>query len=399
MNYESPVTAETAEAYPADLVDENEARSRQRRRWVIIGILALIVLGGIAFLLTRGGESGAAGAGDDESQLPVISVITPGKATIQGKIEASGTLAARRPLPVGSVGEGGRVLSVPVDAGDWVSQGQVLAVIDRAVQVQQIASANANVDVAQADADLAQANLDRALQLVDRGFISKADVDRLTATRDAARARVQVARAQLGELRARTARLNIYAPASGLLLERNVEPGQTVGAGSAALFTIAKGGEMEMLAKVSEGDLARLSVGTEASVRPVGAGTDFTGQIWQLSPTIEAGNRQGTARIALSYSPELRPGGFASATINSGTVVAPMLPESAVLSDDEGSYVYVIDGENKAQRRSVRLGLVSAGGIAIAEGLSGNEQVVLRAGGFLTAGETVSPRKVDADGN
>ncbi|WP_338446736.1 efflux RND transporter periplasmic adaptor subunit [Pelagerythrobacter marensis] len=399
MNYESPVTAETAKAYPGGLVDESEARVRRRRRWIVIGVLALIVLGAIAFFVARGGEGGGAGAGDDQSQLPVISVITPGKTTIQGQIEASGTLAARRPLPVGSVGEGGRVLSVPVDAGDWVSQGQVLAVIDRAVQVQQIASARANVDVAQADADLAQANLDRALQLVDRGFISKADVDRLTATRDAARARVQVARAQLAELRERTARLNIYAPASGLLLERNVEPGQTVGAGSAALFTIAKGGEMEMLAKVSEADLARLSVGTQASVRPVGAETSFTGQIWQLSPTIEADNRQGTARIALSYSPELRPGGFASATINSGTMVAPMLPESAILSDDDGSYVYVIDDENKAQRRSVRLGLVTDRGIAIAEGLSGTEQVVLRAGGFLTEGETVSPRKVDADGN
>ena len=399
MNYESPVTAERAEAYPADLVDEAEARARRRRRWIIIGVLALVVLGAIAFFVARGGEGGAAGAGDDQSQAPVISVITPGRATIEGQIEASGTLAARRPLPVGSVGEGGRVLSVPVDAGDWVEQGQVLAVIDRAVQVQQIASARANVQVAQADADLAQANLDRALQLVDRGFISKADVDRLTATRDAARARVQVARAQLGELQERTARLNIYAPASGLVLDRNVEPGQTVGAGSGALFTIARGGEMEMLAKVSETDLASLSVGTQATVQPIGTDETFTGQVWQLSPTIEADNRQGTARIALSYAPGLRPGGFASATISSGTIVAPMLPESAVLSDNQGSYVYLVDDENKAQRRAIRLGMVTDRGIAIAEGLSGTERVVLRAGGFLTEGETVEPRKVDADGN
>lgn len=394
MNYETTVTAERAEGYPADLGDETDARSRRRRRLLIIGVIALIVLGGIAFFVIRGGGTGAVGPEDDESQLPVISVITPGRTTIEGQIEASGTLAARRPMPVGSVGEGGRVLSVPVDAGDWVSEGQVLAVIDRAVQVQQIASARANVGVAEADADLAQADLDRALQLVDRGFISQADVDRLTATRDAARARVQVARAQLRELQERTARLNIYAPASGLLLERNVEPGQTVaGGGGTALFTIARGGEMEMLAKVSESDLAKLSVGTQATVTPVGTDERFTGQIWQLSPTIEQANRQGTARIALSYAPELRPGGFASATIGSGTMVAPMLPESAILSDDQGSYVYVIDDENKAQRRGISLGLVTSGGIAITSGLTGNERVVLRAGGFLTEGETVSPRK------
>ena len=64
-------------------------------------------------------------------------------------------------MPVGVVGEGGRVVSVPVDAGDWVSQGQVLARIDRSVQSQQVQSFSAQVQVAQSDADLAQANLDR----------------------------------------------------------------------------------------------------------------------------------------------------------------------------------------------------------------------------------------------
>lgn len=399
MNYETSVTAESADSYPADLVDESEARTSRRRRWIVIALVVLAVLGGVAFFVARGGENGGVGAGDDQSQAPVITVVTPGRTTIEGEIEASGTLAARRPMPVGSVGEGGRVISVPVDAGDWVEQGQVLAVVDRSVQVQQIASARANIQVAQADAELAQANLDRALQLVERGFISKAEVDRLTATRDAARARVQVARAQLGELQERTARLSIYAPASGLVLERNVEPGQTVGAGGTPLFTIARGGEMEMLAKVSETDLSKLSVGTSATVTPVGTESSYTGQIWQLSPTIEEANRQGTARIALAYRPGLRPGGFASATIGSGTIVAPMLPESAILSDDEGSFVYVVDGENKAQRRAVRTGMVTDGGIAIVSGLNGTEQVVLRAGGFLTEGETVQPQKAAADGN
>ena len=94
--------------------------------------------------------------------------------------------------------------------------------------------------------------------------------------------------------------------------------------------------------------------------------------------------RQGTARIALAYAPELRPGGFASAVISSGTVVAPQLPDSAILSDGKGSYVYIIDKDNKAQRRDVVTGLVSDSGIAIVSGLNGSEKVVLRSGGFLS---------------
>jgi HlyD family secretion protein len=124
----------------------------------------------------------------------------------------------------------------------------------------------------------------------------------------------------------------------------------------------------------------------------VGSERTFMGQIWQVSPTIDPQTRQGTARIALAYDPALRPGGFASARINSGTIVAPLLPESAVLSDAKGSYVYVVGKDNKAVRRAVETGTVTDAGIAITGGLSGNERIVLRAGGFLTEGETVSPR-------
>ena len=269
--------------------------------------------------------------------------------------------------------------------------------VTKSVQSQQVQSAGAQIQVAQADADLAQANLDRALQLVERGFVSTADVDRLTATRDAAVARVRVAQAQLGELRARNARLNILAPASGYVLERNVEPGQTVSAGSPALFRIARGGEMELLARLNEDSLSSISVGTSAKIRPVGTDKLFTGQVWQISPTIDEQDRQGTARIALSYAEGLRPGGFATATIASGTVVAPILPESAVLSDREGAYVLIVNGEDKAERRSVTTGTVTSQGIVIAEGLTGSERVVLRAGGFLTEGETVKTQMAEAD--
>lgn len=396
MNYETNITGETKHSIASDIeLDDGYERSN-KTRWIIGGIILLIGALALAYFLTSSGEGAPAAAGDDRSQLPSVTVVTPGTTTVEGTITAPGTLAARREMPVGVVGEGGRVVSVPVDAGDWVRQGQVLAVIDRSVQNQQAQSAAAQIQVAQADANLAQSNLDRALQLVERGFISKADVDRLTATRDAAVARVNVAQAQLRELRARNARLNIIAPASGLLLERNVEPGQTVSGGSAPLFRIAKGGEMEMLAEVSESQLASLSTGVPANVVPTGTEKQFTGQVWQLSPVIDPQNRQGTARIALSYAPELRPGGFATATINSGTVVAPVLPESAVLSDNDGAYVFVIDNENKAVRRSIRTGMVTNQGITIAEGLDGSEKVVLRAGGFLTEGETVNPVAAEA---
>lgn len=394
MNYDAKIEAipdkDIAEA-GSPLADAADRDRSMRRIWIGLAV-ALVLIVGIWFLLHRG--SGDELSGGDEIQTPAVSVVVPGRVTVQGEINATGTLAARREMPVGSVGEGGAVRSVLVEPGDWVEQGQVLALVDRSVQSQQIASQSAQVDVARADAQLAQSNLDRALRLVDRGFISKADVDRLTAERNAANARVRVAQATLGQLRAQAARLNIVAPAAGLVLERNVEPGQVVSGGSGVLFRLARGGEMELLADVSEDDLAKLGAGVPAKVTPVGTEKSFTGYVWQISPVIDPQNRQGTARIALSYARELRPGGFATAAIASGAVDAPMLPESAIQNDDKGSFVYVVGNDNVVRRRNVTTGLVTARGISIRSGLNGNEKVVLRAGGFLNEGDKVQPQLV-----
>jgi RND family efflux transporter MFP subunit len=186
-------------------------------------------------------------------------------------------------------------------------------------------------------------------------------------------------------------RLNVVAPASGLVLERRVEPGQIVSAGSGMLFRLAKGGEMEVKALLGEADLVGLGSGVTAQVTPVGSDKVFTGQVWQIAPVIDPVSRQGTARIALAYAPELRPGGFASVAIKSGAVVAPVLPESAILSDAQGSYVYLVGKDNKVERRAIKQGRITPQGIVIAEGLSGSERIVLRAGGFLQPGETIKP--------
>lgn len=389
MNYESSISrdADFGAAY-----DDDETIARRRRRWLIIGVVAAVLAVLIAWaMFNRSGGGPAAGA-DDGKQAPTVTVVVPGKQPVTNLVSATGTLAARREMPVGVVGEGGMVQRVYVEPGDWVRQGQVLASIERSVQTQESGQLAANINVAQADARLAQSELDRAKALVERGFISKADIDRKTATRDAALARVRVAQAQFGATRARIGRLDIRAPAGGLVLTRAVEPGQVVSAGSGVLFRLAQGGQMELRAALGEADLARANVGSSATVTPVGGSASFTGQIWQKAPVIDMTTRQGTVRIALPYNPALRPGGFASAKIVSGTVDAPLLPESAVLSDPKGNYVFVVGAGNKVERRDVTVGNVADTGVSIVAGLAGNEKVILSAGGFLNPGEAVIPQ-------
>ena len=128
-------------------------------------------------------------------------------------------------------------------------------------------------------------------------------------------------------------------------------------------------------------------------VTPVGSDRSFSGTVWQVSPVIDPQSRLGDVRIAVPYDPAMRPGGFAEAKITAGTTTAPLLPQSAVQSDDRGNYVYIINNKNQVQRRDIKIGTVNDSGVTIAAGLSGNEAVVLSAGPFLNPGQKVNPKR------
>lgn len=364
------------------------AVERSRPGWVKpVGILLLIALAAFGLWRVFGTKPVAA---PPAANIPEVTVIVPGAAPVAQIVTATGSIAARRDAAVGVQGEGGRVTSVLVDPGQRVSKGQILARIDNAVQTQTSLQLAAALRSAQADANLAEANLQRAKPLVGRGFISKADIDQRTATRDGAVARVAVAQAQLNEQNARIARLDIRAPSDGLVLARSVEVGQVVSPGT-VVFRIAEGSVLEMRAQVAEQDMARLQPGMTAAVTPVGSTQEYRGRVWLLDPVIDAASRQGIARIALPYSPGLRVGAFAKTSITAGELTKPMLPQSAVQADEKGSYVMIVGADNKVERRAITIGTVNDQGVGIAAGLDGSERVVASAAAFLRPGEKIIP--------
>ena len=153
MNYESSFGGDTITARSEDLYGsevDGAARSGRRRNIIIaIVVLALLVAAGVYFFggkpETAAGEGAKAGAGESESQAPAVTVIVPGSGSVERVINATGTLAARREMPIGIAGEGGQVIRVLVQPGDWVRTGQVLAVIDQDVQTQQARSLAAQI--------------------------------------------------------------------------------------------------------------------------------------------------------------------------------------------------------------------------------------------------------------
>src|SRR3546814_894099 len=109
MNYQKPISSESLEAYRLGSGLENSEARSKRLRWFITGAVLIVAILAATWFLTKNGDTAPVAAGNDNSQAPTISVITPGRVTIEGTITATGTLAARREMPVGVAGEGGRV--------------------------------------------------------------------------------------------------------------------------------------------------------------------------------------------------------------------------------------------------------------------------------------------------
>ena len=76
-----------------------------------------------------------------------------------------------------------------------------------------------------------------------------------------------------------------------------------------------------------------------------------------------------------------------------------MLPQTAVLTDDKGSYVLIVDSQHKIQRRAVHVSGMVPNGVTIGDGIDGKELVVATAGAFLQVGETVMPVTKNTSGS
>jgi HlyD family secretion protein len=323
--------------------------------------------------------------------IPAVSVTEVGRSILPTTVSIIGTIGARYDTPIGVEGDGGRVAAIYVEAGDRVKRGQVLARLDVSVLQPQVANLQASLELARAEADLAAAEYHRAVAVGASGALSAEETERRRSSAVTAAAKVKVAAAQLAEAQARLARAEVRAPADGIILTRTVEVGQTAAPGGGALFRMAEGGEVELRGEVAEQDLSLLKVGQAVNVRLTGSAQVYPGSVRLLGAVIDPQTRLGMVRVTLRPDPNLRPGAFARAEVTVSNAARIVLPQTAVLTDDKGSYVLIVNAQKKVERRAVHVTGIVADGVTIAEGLNDKDQVVATAGAFLQEGEVVNP--------
>ncbi|MDE2304011.1 MAG: efflux RND transporter periplasmic adaptor subunit [Gammaproteobacteria bacterium] len=319
---------------------------------------------------------------------PRVSVVQSVRREFPTTVAITGLISARNDLPIGNEGDAGRIVQILVEAGQRVRAGQVLARLDQGIAISRVNSAQAALAEARASAALARAEWLRAKQGPD--LFSREDADQRRAAAASALAKEQAAEAQLADARSRLAHTVIRAPAAGLVLTRTAEIGEIAVPGQTVLFHLARDGRIELRGQVAEVDMPRLAVGQVAAIRLEGVDRTYRGTVWQVGSVIDPATRQGSVRIAMqSGDRDLRPGAFARAEVQVGSMPGVLLPQTAVLSDEHGSYVLVVDGADKVEQRRVNVAHARSDGLLIGRGLNGTERVVAIAGPFLQPGQRV----------
>jgi RND family efflux transporter MFP subunit len=378
--------------YPQSFASQFAGR---RNLWLAIAIGTVVVAAVVLFAIRLTQALGVKN-GPNKVPIPTVTVTEVGLSTLPTTVSIIGTIAAHYDMPIGVEGDAGRVAAIYVEAGDQVKRGQVLARLNVSVLEPQVANLEAALEQARAESELADAEYRRAQSVGASGALSVEETQRRKSAAVTAAAKVKVAGAQLAEAQARLARAAVRAPADGVILTRNVEVGQTATPGGEALFRLSEGGEVELRGQVAEQDLPLLKVGQAVNVRLTGTTRVYQGHVRLLGAVIDPQTRMGMVRVALTPDPNLRPGAFARADVTVSNADRAVLPQTAVLIDDKGSYVLIVNAQHRVERRAVRVSGMVQNGVTIAEGVSAKDQVVATAGAFLQEGELVNPVLKDA---
>lgn len=329
-----------------------------------------------AALLVLGACSDAPPKPEEAERARAVRVIEAQPRAIVGSLAASGSLIPREEAAVMPEVSGYRVTRVLADVGDRVRAGQTLAVLDPSLIEAQVAQARAQAAQATDEAK-------RVEGLDDAGVLSREQIAQR-------RYQAEAAQANLRNLLTQRRKLSVTAPVSGVVLERNVRPGDLAAAGSTPWFRIARDGQVELAAELPESELARVRVGQTATVS-LPSGDTVQGRVRLISPQIDPQTKLGQVRILLPVREDIRAGGFGRAVFADAAGEALAVPETAIRYDADGASVMVVGPDNRVKRVAVETGARGGGWVELVRGPPAGSRVVQNAAAFLLDNDLVQP--------
>lgn len=336
----------------------------------LVGLLPLL-------LVASCGEDKAATKTAADEVHPV-QVMTVQQENLLRTLSAVGTVRYRRETPLGFTTPG-KVATVRFEEGDFVKRGALLAALDTT-------SVGADVSVASAERDRARSELERIRSLYADGWVTKARFE-------AADAAVKVADARVRQAGFASGTAQLYAPSSGVVLTRNVQPGQVIAAGTPALILGEGDDGFVFRVPIIDRDASKLRVGMAADISIESLeGAPITATISEIDGRANEATGAFTVQFRLANRPRLRSGqiGTASIKLPASESGALQIPASALFGVRTGEgLVYIVDDKNRVETRNVSVERVTDDFVIVTGGIKPGDIIVTSGGEKLRTGSKV----------
>lgn len=304
-----------------------------------------------------------------------------------------------------------RIVSFPVEEGDRVRRGDVIAKIRAASIKKSIAQMQAEIEALDQDLTSQKRELDRSSDLYNKSVITEQTLEQMESGYMASLARRKSLEASLGQVEITAGNAVLKSPVDGFIIDKRVEEGD-IAQMSVPLCSIVQVDPIRVELGIIEKDLMSVRKGTEVelSVEAI-SGRIFHGRIVRILPVLDKETRTNEARIEIDNPPDeelgaplLKPGMYGQVNLLIGhrenQVVVPsrvlMIAENASLDQRR---VFVVDKNNIAHSRMVHVGIRNGDWVEITEGLQLGERAVIKGQYNLREGDRVAAEKAPAVSN
>lgn len=288
------------------------------------------------------------------------------------------------------------------DIGSKVEKGELLASIDTPEVDQELSQARATREQINAALGLAKISADRWANLRKSDSVSQQEADQQASGYVQAQANLAAADANVRRLEEMESFKNVYAPFSGVLTRRNVDPGALINSGAQAngreLFDVARVDPLRVYVQVPQAYAPSMKVGVKAAVTlQEFPGQKFTGTIVRTADSIDMATRTLNTEVDVpNKDSKLLPGSFGQVHFAVGDAVQRItVPVNAMLFRAEGPQVAVVGSDDKVELRSIVIGRDFGATLEILGGLSASDRIVINPPDSLEAGQQVRVAQPD----
>jgi membrane fusion protein, multidrug efflux system len=368
-----------------------------RKALAIVGVLLVVLLlaGGFTMLGHMSHERALANETERET-IPTVAVVKPVSEKPDEDLTLPGSLLAYEESPI-YARTSGYLVRWYKDIGSRVTKGELLAKIDTPEVDQELNQTRATREQIVAQMDLAKISADRWENLRKTDSVSAQEADQQTSGYKQAQANLAAADANVRRLEQLEGFKDVYAPFSGVLTKRNVDPGALINAGAGAagreLFDLARVDPLRVYTSVPQAYAPYIKVGAKTFVTlQEFPGQKFVGMVARTAEAIDPATRTLYTEVDVPNKDErLLPGSFGEVHFAVGSGVNKVtIPVNTMLFRAQGAQVAVVGSDGKIQLRPINIGRDYGTTLEILGGVSPTDQIVVNPPDSLEDGQQVN---------